>query len=262
MAAKKKEAEAPQGAPDWMVTYGDMVTLLLTFFVLLLAMSEVKEEDNFIEFMQAVKEAFGYVGGVKSTPLEDVEMPRNIDFTEMLMIPVDAHNFSRSNQKGVRGKEDQVTSIRRGEQFDVGGKIFFAPVSHEISAEGIEQVREFAERMRGYTTQIQIRGHCSRQPVGGTEYRDHFGLAFARAAAVKDAFIAEGIEPIRILLVAAGTNEPFTKAVYTDEERRINDVVEILQVDVRVEEFDSPEAEAPQIDLVKPAAASDPAALE
>ncbi|MGE3180323.1 MAG: flagellar motor protein MotB [Phycisphaerae bacterium] len=242
MALKKKDPPAPMGAPDWMVTYGDMVTLLLTFFVLLLAMSEVKEEENFLEFMQAVKEAFGYVGGVKSMPLEDVEMPRNIDFTEMLMIPVDAHNFSRSKQKGVRGKEDQVTSIRRGEQFDVGGKIFFEPLSHALTDDAVIQVKDFAEKMRGYTTQIQVRGHCSKQPVAGTPYDDHFDLAFARAAAIKDALIREGIEAQRVLLVSAGINEPFTRAVYTDAERRLNDVVEVLQVDVRVDEFEAPEA--------------------
>ena len=58
MAVKKKKAEAPAGAPDWMVTYGDMVTLLLTFFVLLLAMSEIKQDQKMMDFMQAVKEAF------------------------------------------------------------------------------------------------------------------------------------------------------------------------------------------------------------
>ena len=63
MAVKKKPAAESAGAPLWMVTYGDMVTLLLTFFVMLLAMSEVKKDDRFIDFMQAIREAFGYVGG-------------------------------------------------------------------------------------------------------------------------------------------------------------------------------------------------------
>ena len=40
----KKKEEQEEGAPAWMVTYGDMVTLLLCFFVLLFSMSEIKKD--------------------------------------------------------------------------------------------------------------------------------------------------------------------------------------------------------------------------
>ena len=46
MARKKKEVQAdePAGAPDWMVTFSDCMTLLLTFFVLLLSFSSFAEK--------------------------------------------------------------------------------------------------------------------------------------------------------------------------------------------------------------------------
>ena len=46
MGRKKKKSEAPilMGAPEWMVTFGDLMSLLLTFFVLLFSMSEIKEK--------------------------------------------------------------------------------------------------------------------------------------------------------------------------------------------------------------------------
>ena len=40
---KKKEQEKKEGAPAWMVTYSDMVTLLLTFFVMLVAMASFED---------------------------------------------------------------------------------------------------------------------------------------------------------------------------------------------------------------------------
>ena len=45
MARKKKVDEAPAGAPLWMATFGDLMSLLLTFFVLLISFSTIAEHD-------------------------------------------------------------------------------------------------------------------------------------------------------------------------------------------------------------------------
>ena len=44
--ARSKKIEPPTGAPAWIVTYGDCMTLLLCFFVILVSMSEMKQEDR------------------------------------------------------------------------------------------------------------------------------------------------------------------------------------------------------------------------
>ncbi len=237
MAVKKKEKEAPAGAPEWMVTYGDMVTLLLTFFVLLLAMSEVKKDETFIDFMQAIRESFGYIGGVKMVPIEEVQIPRNVDLTDMLIIPVDPEDFSKSKEKGVKGRDERVTDLRREDQIITGGKILFEPLSAEISAAGHEQLVDVASKLRGHLTQIKVRGHCSRRPVEGSGFADFYELSFERARAVAKVLTAEGIEPDRLLVIAAATYEPFTNRAYTAPELRENDVVELLQVDLRVDVF-------------------------
>ncbi|MFN0196532.1 MAG: flagellar motor protein MotB, partial [Planctomycetaceae bacterium] len=40
------EDDAPAGAPEWVVTYGDMMSLLLTFYIMLVSMSEMKDNSN------------------------------------------------------------------------------------------------------------------------------------------------------------------------------------------------------------------------
>ena len=59
----KKTKKQSQGAPEWMVTYGDMVTLLLTFFVMLVATAEFEVvEDRFTAAVQSFRDALGMSG--------------------------------------------------------------------------------------------------------------------------------------------------------------------------------------------------------
>ena len=237
MAGVKKRERKEAGAPAWMVTYGDMVTLLLTFFVMLLAMSEVKKEDQFLEFMQAIRQAFGYQGGVQAVPLEAVQMPRNIDYTEMLVLPIHAHDFSKAHDPGIRGDEPDVRANRPRDVFVVGGRIEFPSLSNELSEAEDARIIQFAEELRGYGTMIKVSGHCSKRPLDDTSFIDHVDLSYRRARMVAEALIRHGIAPERIVIEAAGTNKPVASHTYTEVERLRNDVVEILQVDARVDEF-------------------------
>ena len=47
------------GAPEWMVTYGDMMTLLLCFFVIIVSMSEIKKDEKFLQVLESIRSAFG-----------------------------------------------------------------------------------------------------------------------------------------------------------------------------------------------------------
>jgi chemotaxis protein MotB len=235
MAIAKKEAKE-EGAPAWMVTYGDMVTLLLTFFVMLLAMSEVKKEDQFLDFMQAVRKAFGYIGGIRHVPMEEIHVPRNIQLSQMLLIPINWEDFSKSPEAGIRGKQPQTRDNRPGDIYVVGGRIQFPSLSAEITEKERVSIPPLAQELRGLNTMLKVIGHCSQKPTQGTEFADHFDLAYQRACAVRDALVAEGINERRILIEVAGTNDLVTQRAYTDPDRLQNDLVEITQIDLRVNE--------------------------
>lgn len=236
MAVAKKEKKEPS-CPLWLATYGDMVTNMLVFFVLLLSMSEIKKDDRFIEFMQAVREAFGYVGGIQQLPVDQELDVKNVDLTQMLIIPIQPHELSPSPDPGVRGKQSQVTDIRPTEHFRDGGPFYFDELSAEMNADHERLLTEYVEKLQGHRTQIEVRGHCSRVPVADTPFEDHYDLALARARAVADALVAAGISQERIVLVSVGTNEPVVTGAYTPAQRRENDRVEVFQIARRVDEF-------------------------
>ena len=231
-----KKVKHEEGAPAWMVTYGDLVTLLLTFFVLLLAMSEVKKEEQFLEFMESVREAFGYVGGVQSVPMEQINIPKNIQLSQMLVIPINWEDFSKSPEAGVRGKQPRTRDNRPGDIFVVGGRIQFPSLSAKITEQEQAGIPPLAQELRGLNTMLKVIGHCSQRPTQGTEFADHFELAYRRACAVRDALVAEGIAQRRILIEVAGTNNLVTQQAYTEPDRLQNDLVEITQIDIRVDD--------------------------
>lgn len=234
----KPQKKARGGAPEWMTTYGDMVTLLLAFFVMIVAMMEMKQEQKLAEFMSAIREAFGYVGGARHLPLDPVELPKNVDFQTVLQIPVHMENFSPTKDEGPTGERTRVDTLREADHYRAGGKFVFKELSAEIPEAERERLSQFGETLRGYTTQVEIRGHCNRRPVEGTEFADHFELSFRRANAVKDALTQAGVDPARVIIVVAAANEPIAVDGYDPAAREKNDFVEVLQLDRDVSEFE------------------------
>ena len=60
----KEETTTTERRADWVVTYGDMMTLLFCFFLILISMSEIKQDQKFQDVRESIKRAFGYQGGV------------------------------------------------------------------------------------------------------------------------------------------------------------------------------------------------------
>lgn len=238
MAVRKKQAAAGGGAPEWMVTYGDLVTLLLTFFVLLLTFMEPKEEDLVQQLLEALRMEFGYQGGIRSLPTEDDMPVRTLPMAQVLMVPVEPENLSPTQEDGPRGDDTTVTNIRKPEYFDKGGKFLFAELSAALSEIERRRLIEYADKLRGYTTMIEVRGHCNKRPTEGTDYSDHYQLSYARAREVADVLLGQGIDPRRILIMVAGTARPITRTAYSIDDREKNDLVEILQKDRTFSEFD------------------------
>ena len=133
MARKKKEP--PKGAPEWMVTFGDLMSLLLTFFVLLLSLSEIKSEQKFQDVMQSIRAAFGYVGGIGAIPTTVPPKISLVKRLETIVIPKKPRNIGDSEDEGIEGKVFRVTDVREGLQITVCGKEAFDRFSAKIPPE-------------------------------------------------------------------------------------------------------------------------------
>ena len=194
--ARNTPDEKAAGAPEWMVTYGDMMTLLLCFFVMLVALSEVKT-DKFLRVLESLRRAFGYSAARAPMPGGNSQGNSPFDRTAYYELIRGVHGRkSLSDRRGAAGPYEKSTTVREGTRSVVGTRIFFARGSAELSAEARRALAEIADLLRGHPNKVEVRGHASRQPLpADCPYRDKRDLAYARARNTAARMLADSSSP-------------------------------------------------------------------
>ena len=97
-----------------MVTFGDMMSLLLCFFVIIVSMSEIKKDQQFQKVTESIKKAFGWRGGIGQ--INSTVVPKN-STTRMMIFQVLKKmqlNEGKSADDGIEGENPSVKTIREG----------------------------------------------------------------------------------------------------------------------------------------------------
>jgi len=217
------------GAPEWMVTYGDMMTLLLCFFVILVSMSEIKEEEKFQKVSESIKRAFGYKGGVGT--IAGSAVPNNTfdkKMTELILRKWQLQ-LGKSTDEGIEGVNPSVKTIREGLEYTIGGRVHFELGKAVLLEHAKENLDAFIDVIQGLNNKIRVCGHAARVPSELYHpFKSLDDLTYARGTAVKKHLILRGIRPERITVEACGANEPLRAQAYNDENRAVNDRVSII----------------------------------
>ena len=226
MAMRKKKAAA--GAPEWMVTYGDMMTLLLCFFVLLLSFSTISEKD-FEKALMSLKGALGVLAKER-TPLHIPAIPRPGQQTRRNIEEI-ARRLRRRLQ--VVGRESDIKieyDQKGGLKISFPSQVLFDLARAELRDEAYPVLTEVAELMSEVPEAFfEVRGHTDNLPLRSTRrFRDNLDLSYARADTVTRYLNERGNIPLKqFQIVACGEGEPVAT----------NDTPEGRQVNRRVELF-------------------------
>jgi len=186
MAKKKqKPQECPPGAPPWMTTYSDMITLMLTFFVALLAFSSISE-GKFQEVASGITRVFSgkppsVLMGGKTTVSEPIVTTNPGIREEMVKIIKD---------KELEGKIT-VEETDQGTIITLGDMIYFEPYSAKLTKEAKELLEKIGAVIVEHTTNVlEIYGYTDDRPLPENSiYPSHLHLSSARASSVAEFFI-------------------------------------------------------------------------
>jgi chemotaxis protein MotB len=209
------------GAPTWIVTFADLMSLLLTFFVLLLSFSNM-EVDQFKKLAGAMKESFGLqsfermagiieldgiaVGTaakhVVPIPLPQVDLPQQTAVVQDLVIKDTEEPVQEVPDKNAEASRrtfndlqtvmaDEIAAnvmdiIRAGNVTVVRfpDQVSFPSGSGDLKPEFLPVLGKFISILEESHGQIVISGHTDDLPISTEQYRSNWDLSASRAASV------------------------------------------------------------------------------
>jgi chemotaxis protein MotB len=229
-----QEEESAGGVPEWVVTFGDMMSLLLTFFIMLVSLSEIKEEDKYQALVDAVRKQFGYDAS-RASLVPGSMRPRNASLERLAtMGRARRLDVMRGGAKvqAPAGDFSRVRIVRQGTRTTIGTVVFFEDDDIQLTDQNRVVLEAQADILRGKPQKIEVRGHTSLRPVAADAgVRDHWELAFRRCQNTMRFLVDDlGIDAERIRMSVAGANEPLH--IGTDQaELRRNPRVEVFLLD-------------------------------
>jgi chemotaxis protein MotB len=226
MLRRKKPDERPPGTPAWMVTYGDMVTLVLTFFVLMFAFSTV-DTQKYKLIVNSLRGAMGGNIGVLQ------------DGTTLDMISEVTSTGSPSYDKVLKqlqmildrqDMQDKVELRQNGRNIIVSfkEKLFFRIGSADILKEALAILNEVGAVIREQRLAIRVEGHTCDIPIRTVKFPSNWELSAIRAVNVSKYLIEKaGLNPQKVSVAGYGQYRPMV-ANTSEEARARNRRVDIV----------------------------------
>ena len=194
MAEPKKREK--KGAPQWLLTYGDMTTLLLTFFVLMFTTAEIEGKELQL-ILSAFRGSFGlYTGGLTLSEGMLAELGQQV---ESLPAKERGERLAKSLEKAVsifqpevKSRKVKITEDESGIVISLVADAFFERGSPELTPEGkslIAKVGRFLREPEFRENMIRIEGHTDNTPISPDStlyslYPTNWDLSSARSVRI------------------------------------------------------------------------------
>jgi len=242
VARKRNRPESHENHERWLITYADLITLLLIFFVIMYAISSL-DTAKYDTLAQALRMEFtksdtllpqnsGFIGTVD--PGKGKEGSRTDKALEELAkkerelqeIVGVVQDYIAAN-----GLEDQVRigDTPRGIAITMNDVFLFDLGKAELKPEAYPVLDRLAELFASINAKISIEGHTDNVPLAtGSLYRDNWGLSNARSLSVLRYFIYNAkLDENKFISTGYADTEPVAPND-TEENRQKNRRVEIV----------------------------------
>jgi chemotaxis protein MotB len=245
MARRKKHAEwHHEDLGRWLLTYADMITLLMLFFIIMYAMSNVNAEQ-YKQLSQALQSVFS--GGnfslfleeaTTGTPgiMEGVQSGKPIQTKKQGSVPgTGGSSMLRSQatsslQNFIKSGRVKVIPTENGLAISLISDFQFAAASATLTQEAFPLLQQVAGFLTQIPNNIVVEGHTDNAPVDTTRWSSNWQLSGERALSVLQGLTAYGVPDQRLAMAAYGDTRP-VQSNDTPEGRAYNRRVDIIIVE-------------------------------
>lgn len=238
--SRKHKHEDHVNHEAWAIPYGDLVTLLLAFFVVMYAISTVNEgkyravSDSLSAAFKGAPRAIApiQVGDKTPTAIQEASPPLDaegnlIGTHASLIASGNANPESNELQDTELSPMDKVIQnveatmadliqkdmlvIHRksyGVEIELRTDILFPSGSATMSPVATSVLQQLAETLKPLPYPMRVEGHTDNRPINTVTFPSNWELSAARAATVVHLFMERGIDPTRLAVIGLGEFRP------------------------------------------------------
>ncbi len=221
--------EGGGGASTWLISFTDVMALMLTFFVLLFAMSNPKQEE-WEDFTRQIQENFNrFEGAIENRGAEDAINIEKINFSQALNL-----NYLRvlienliKEQPALRGallidhNDSLIISLPQNILFEAG--------QADVKSDANKALYTMATTLRRIQNRVEVVGHTDPRPISGGSYTSNWQLSLKRATNVAAVLNNVGYDrPITVRGQASGRFDDIPQAIPESERLDLSRRVDIV----------------------------------
>jgi chemotaxis protein MotB len=248
---RREENEEKENSERWLLTYSDLITLLMIFFIVMYTMSKV-DSEKYKSVSQSLNSAMGgtvvgstggsiagtgggsIIGTIGASGTSTGSEPTEED--RMNTIKSDVTKYLDDN-----GLKDNVNVeiSERGLVIQIDNSILFDSGKDEIKDEARRRMILLGNILKETEGYIRVEGHTDNIPIHNSKFKSNWELSSARATNVVELLEeVSGISPERLSAVGYGEFRPVGDN-NTEEGRSQNRRVEIVIVSSKFDELEN-----------------------
>ncbi|MGE5370786.1 MAG: flagellar motor protein MotB [Solirubrobacterales bacterium] len=271
MAKRKKEPEKAENAERWLLTYADLITLLMIFFIIMYSLSVVDAK----KFQQVATSLSQVLAGQSPSILDtagssmmNAQGPSMAQGQSGTQVPDppgkgNGENAMKQVEQDVKKIKEKlgpgvsvkivVTEQERGLVISIKDTLLFASGSAELSPEARNLVRMIGSTLADVKNYVRVEGHTDNRPIHTAQFPSNWELSVMRATSVAHVLCEDSkIAPDRISATGYGEYRPLVPND-TSADRQINRRVDIVILKYKYDYFEPPKPSTTGFTATSPA---------